>query len=62
MGEAMTNRYTVKRLGAKPSPYMPHALRCQFAVETVRSITALADIQIVELECMWLNSIFPEAD
>jgi hypothetical protein len=55
-------KVTVKRVGAKPSPYMPYAMRCQFAIETVRSITAPAEIQIVELECLWLNSIFPKAE
>jgi hypothetical protein len=45
------NRYTVKNQHSKPM-YLPHEMRCVFAVEAYRSITASANEQIIELELM----------
>ncbi len=49
------NRYTTRCVG-KVSPYLPYALRCQFAVECVRSLMAPVQIQVMELELMLRDS------
>jgi hypothetical protein len=49
----MTNRYTAKRVPA--SAYVAYPLRCRYAVEAVRSITAPWVAQVIELELMLLE-------
>lgn len=46
----MTNRYTIRRAGSKPSPYVDWALRCQYAVECWEAITAPSEDQVLMLE------------
>lgn len=43
-----------KLVDSRPSPYLPYPLRCQFAVETMRSLSAPAEAQVVELELLLL--------
>jgi hypothetical protein len=48
-------RYTIRRVGgARREVYLPYALRCVFAVECQRSITAPVWEQVTELEFMLL--------
>ena len=49
-------KITAKRSDGKPSPYLPYAMRCQFAVEAFRSASAPAWEQVTELELMLLSS------
>lgn len=46
----MNNRYTIRRAGSKPSPYVAYALRCKYAVECFEAITASEADQVIMLE------------
>lgn len=51
----MNNRYCVRRVDAKPSPYVNDALRAKYAVECFTAITSHPDQQILTLELLWLG-------
>lgn len=45
----------IVRVG-KPSPIHDYRTRCQYAVETIESVTAPPETQCIELETMWMEA------
>ena len=49
---ATPRRFTMRRV-PRPSPYVEMELRNRFAEETMRSLRAPVDVQVMELELMY---------
>lgn len=52
MDGSRKQKFRIRRVGSRENPYVDWALRCQYAVETVRSITSPVEVQVIELEMM----------